>query len=201
MGLINLPKKIYSTTWANRPSASSMNGKMILISDLGYGNSLFVSNGTRWKPMGGSCLVYQTNVATTVTGTSVETTLGSTTVPGGLMSSNGILEISFLFSHTSSATSRNLRGRFGSGAISYLSSTVSTTNTTQAKYYLRNMNSTSSQSCQPVGLTQTYITSTSSLSSFAQDTSIDFNVSLSAALTDTSQFVTLESMTVFYTEG
>lgn len=201
MGLINLPKKGLFTTWSNRPSASSMTGKIIRISDLGYGNNLFISNGTRWQPLGGSCLVAQSNVTSTVTGTAVETTLATITVPGGLMSNNGILEVYSLWSYTNAATSRNLRARFGAGSVSFMSSTTTTTNTSQSKFYIRNMNATNSQTCQPVGFTQTYTTSTGGISTFSQDTSIDFTVVFSSTLTDTSQFVSLEGYTIFYTEG
>lgn len=201
MGLINLPTKTYSTTWASKPPASSMSGQMIRVSDIGYGNNLFISNGTRWQPLGGSCLVSQSNVAVSVTGTASETTLATISVPGGLMSANGTLEVSTLWSYTNAATSRNIRARFGAGAISFFSGTVTTSNTAQCKFYLRNTNSTSAQVCQPIGLIQTFAASTSTFATYTQDTSIDFNITLSATLTDTSQTVTLEGYTIFYTEG
>jgi len=201
MGFIDLPRKNFTTTWSTRPSASSMNGKIIRVSDLGNGSALFISNGTRWQPLGGTCLLVQNNTASTVTGTAVETTLATITIPAGLMSSNGIIEVSSLWSCTNAATSRNIRGRFGAGAVSFLSSTITTSNTIQSRFYLRNQNSLSSQSVQPVGFVASYGTSTSSYSTFGQDTSIDFNITLSGTLTDTSQFITLEAYTVFYSEG
>lgn len=203
MGLINLPKNIYSTTWAARPTASTMTGKIVRFSDVGYGSGLFISNGTRWQPLGGSCMIAQSNVASSVTGTSAETFLATIPIPAGFMSANGILEISSLWNYTNAATSRNLRCRVGqtTAASSILSSTATTTTTAQMKFYLRNANSVSSQVCQPIGFIQTYTTSTSTSTSYSIDTSLDFNVYFSATLTDTSQTVTLESYTIFYTEG
>lgn len=201
MGFIDFPIKNFITTWASRPSASSMNAKIIRVSDIGNGSALFISNGTRWQPLGGTCMIAQNNTASTVTGTAVETTLATITLPAGLVSANGIIEISTLWSCTNSATSRNIRGRFGSGAISFMSSTVTTSNTIAAKFFIRNQNSTSSQTCQPIGFVASYGTSTSSYSTFTQDTSIDFTITLSGTLTDTSQFITLEGYTVFYSEG
>lgn len=201
MGLINLPKKIYSTSWSAKPDASTMTDKIIRISDIGNSANLFISNGTRWQPLGGSTLVAQSNIASSVTGTAVETTLATITVPGGLMSNNGVLEVYSLWSHTNSATSRNIRGRFGAGLGSFLSATITTSNTTQSKFFIRNVNSQTNQYCQRQSIIATYSSSSLNGNSFTQDTSIDFPIVFSGTLTDTSQFITLEGYTIFYTEG
>lgn len=57
----------------------------------------------------------QSATAASVTGTTVETTLASVTVPGGLLGPSGVLVVSTLWSFTGSTNAKTFRNRFGSG--------------------------------------------------------------------------------------
>lgn len=198
MGLINLPSTVFSTTWAQRPAASTMSGKIIRISDIGPGGCTFVSNGTRWKPLGGSCVIAQTNTTSAVTGTVSETLLYSFTVPGGLMSTNGILEFRTLLYYTNSANTKTSRIRFTSlsGAL-LVQNAVTTTDTGQYLHYWANNGTTNSQKryVNNFGVTASTVATTSI------DTTADFLIVYSATLTNTGEFMNLEGTTVTYIEG
>lgn len=96
------------STWANKPSASSMSGRLWLMTDIGNG-ALCISNGTRWSLMS-VIPFYNTGSSTTVVNnTTVETQVASFTLPGGLLGPNGYMRLLTMFSHTNSANSKTLR--------------------------------------------------------------------------------------------
>ncbi|MGE3607994.1 MAG: hypothetical protein AB7I27_00300 [Bacteriovoracaceae bacterium] len=204
MGLIQLGKKMLSTTWSNKPSASNMQGLIIRVSDIGRAGALFISNGTRWQPLGGSCVLSISQTSSSVTGTTSETNLVSVSVPGGLMSANGQLEIFTLWSYTNSATARNARIRFGADALTgtiYSNPSLSTTNTLQSYILIKNNGSTSSQYGFPNSTGSGYATSTGTLITSSIDTTVDFGLYFNFALGDSAHTGTLEGYSVTYVEG
>jgi hypothetical protein len=46
-------------TFATLPGASQASGQTYLVSDIGVGGSLWRSNGIRWSPVGGSCILFK----------------------------------------------------------------------------------------------------------------------------------------------
>lgn len=205
MSILNSDKDIRIYTFANRPSASLMNGGIIKISDVGHAGSYWISNGTRWQPLGGSCLIAISQVASSVTGTASETVLASATIPAGLMSENGQLEVFMLWSHTNAATARNLRSRFGTDPLAgtiYYNPSISTTNTTQSFMIIKNNNATNSQYGFPNSTGAGYATSTGTLITSSWNTATTNHVlAFNGALTDTSQTITLEGYSITYVEG
>lgn len=205
MAFYNLPKATLQTTFVNRPDASLMSGKIIYITDIGPAGTYWISNGTRWQPLGGSCLLAISQVASSVTGTASETVLASVTIPAGLMSANGQLEVFMLWSHTNAATARNLRSRFGTDPLAgtiYYNPSISTTNTTQSFMIIKNNNATNSQYGFPNSTGAGYATSTGTLITSSWNTATTNHVlAFNGALTDTSQTITIEGYSITYIEG
>lgn len=205
MSILNSDKDIRIYTFANRPTASLMNGGIIKISDIGPAGSYWISNGTRWQPLGGSCLLAISQVASSVTGTASETNLASYTMPRGLMSANGQLEILTLWSHTNAATARNLRVRIGTDALAgtiFYNPSISTANTTQSYIIIKNNNSTGSQYGFPNSTGSGYATSTGTLITSSWNTeTTNLIIAFNGALTDTSQTIAIEGYSITYVEG
>lgn len=205
MAFYNLPKATLQTTFVNRPTASLMSGKIIYMTDIGPAGSYWISNGTRWQPLGGSCLLAISQVSSSVTGTASETNLASVTIPAGLMSANGQLEVFMLWSHTNAATARNLRVRLGTDPLAgtiYYNPSISTTNTTQSFMIIKNNNATNSQYGFPNSTGAGYATSTGTLITSSWNTATTNHVlAFNGALTDTSQTITLEGYSITYVEG
>lgn len=205
MGFYNLPKTTLQTTFANRPTASLMSGKIIYITDIGPAGSYWISNGTRWQPLGGSCLLAISQVSSSVTGTASETNLASVTIPAGLMSANGQLEVFMLWSHTNEATARNLRVRLGTDPLAgtiYYNPSISTANTTQSFMIIKNNNATNSQYGFPNSTGAGYATSTGTLITSSWNTATTNHLlAFNGALVDTSQTITLEGYSITYVEG
>ncbi len=205
MGFYNLPKTTLQTTFANRPTASLMTGKIIYMTDIGPAGSYWISNGTRWQPLGGSCLLAISQIASSVTGTTSETNLASVTIPAGLMSANSQLEVFMLWSHTNAATARNLRARLGTDPLAgsiYYNPSISTANTTQSFMIIKNNNATNSQYGFPNSTGSGYATSTGTLITSSWNTATTNHVlAFNGALTDTSQTITLEGYSITYVEG
>ena len=101
-----------TSTWANRPTTAQA-GDLITITDIGPVDEIFKYNGTRWAPINGQCLIYSTNASVSVTGTVDQTELGTVTLPGGLVSANGILEFSSFWTVTNSTNSKIIKIKLG----------------------------------------------------------------------------------------
>ena len=209
MSILNSDKDIRIYTFENRPTASLMTGAIIKISNIGPAGSYWISNGTRWQPLGGSCLLAISQVASSVTGTTSETNLASVTVPSEVMSSNGQLEIFILWSYTNNANSKAPRVRFGQstdalGGNVYYNPSVSTTNTLQSFLIIKNNNSTTSQYGFANNTGSGYATSTGSVISSSWDTSsptYNIGVHFNGALTNSGDTLTLEGYSITYVEG
>lgn len=204
MGMIKQPKNILSTTWANRPSAALYTGMMIKVTDIGRAGSLFISNGTRWQPLGGSCVLAISQTSSSVTGTTSETNLASVAIPPGLMSANGQLEVFVLWSYTNNAIARNARIRLGTDALGgtiYYNPSLSTTSTLQSFLIIKNNNSTGSQYGFPNSTGSGYATSTGTLITSSWNTTNALGVHFNFVLGDSSHTGTLEGYSITYVEG
>lgn len=201
MGFINLPKNILSSTWAAKPSASTLSGYTILITDIGTNGALFVSNGTRWSPLGGQCLVAQSPTTTSVTGTVTETTLGSFVIPGGLMSANGQLEIKTLWAFTNSANAKTNRIRMNTlSGSQFISSGPATSDSGQYLTIIRNAAATNSQRGASSGISS-FGATTAGFAVSSIDTTVDFNIVVSGQLSNTGETITLHHVSMIYLEG
>lgn len=176
------------TTWANRPAANSVPvGTRIIATDLG--NRQFYSNGTLWLPAGSPVLA-QSGVASSVTGTTAETTLASIVIPGGLMGPDGVIRINAGTTQTSNANAKTYTVRLGgvsvvqlnaaNGAAASIAIAIANRNS-QASQYVRN---TSHAATTGVGTT------------VSVNTAVDQTLTISATLANAADTATLESYTV-----
>jgi len=136
-------------------------------------------------------ILAQSGVASSVTGTTSETTLASITIPGGMMGANGSLRITPFFSVTNSANNKTLKVKLGSTAFSSLA--VTTSATTTLLVAVRNRGSASSQiamSSTGVGI------STIAPQSGSVDTAVDQVLTITGQLASTGETITLEGYTV-----
>lgn len=80
-------------TWATRPAAASNTGQIIRVTDYGTGGSLWYSDGSNWRPQGGSQTLWR-RVGSVATPLSIITGNGAaqsftladaTTIPAGML--------------------------------------------------------------------------------------------------------------------
>src|SRR5688572_30465286 len=85
-------KRVLNTTFAALPAPSDHIG-YANVSDVGLSGSLWQSDGTIWRPVGGRVLLAASAVAAAaVTGGTTEVTTDTLTIKGGIMGLNGGLE-------------------------------------------------------------------------------------------------------------
>jgi hypothetical protein len=102
-------------TWANKPSVAPL-GQIICVTDVGENGSLWRGNGTKWVRLS-QILFYDLTAAFAITGTTLETTLVTLTIPAGLIGSNGKVKFYPLWSTTNNANTKTLRVKFPVGAV------------------------------------------------------------------------------------
>lgn len=156
-------------TWANKPSVAPIN-QIILVTDTGNTPTLFRGNGTKWVRM--SALHYAninaTSSATGAGAVAAEVEVGRISYKGGVLGANGRLEFTCLGSATANANTKTLRAKIGANTIG---SVISAGASLFAfNFWLMNLGSESSQR-NNVGTT------------FAIDTSVDFDVVFTVQLT------------------
>jgi len=108
-------KQIQDYTWANKPSVAP-SGQIICITDIGENGSLWRGNGTKWVRLS-QILFYDLTAAVALTGTTVETTLVTITIPAGLIGANGKVKLYPLWSTTNNANTKTLRVKFPSNTV------------------------------------------------------------------------------------
>lgn len=134
-------------------------------------------------PQAGRSL-FQSAVAYSHTGSTVETTVHSVTVPGGVMGANGQLLIDIIMSATANANSKIMRLKANGALFGVI--TINADSSSQGIIRLANRNSTNTQASMVVG---TGFTSGSGVFNPAVDTSVDWTLSFmleNAVATDVS---------------
>ena len=180
-------------TWATKPATAS-SGKIICISDIARGGSLWRGNGTNWLPLGGHVVLAEGAVASSVTGTTALTTLESITILAGIMGSNGQLRITTLWS--AGAKNANVKTayiKFGTNSLQ--SFALTSVLSAQSLAYTRNRGSAANQINWVNSITP-FMTTSGVLPTSAIDTSVEKNILLQAQLADSSDTVTLEAYSV-----
>lgn len=131
---------------ANRPSAASMAlGQIILISDVGYGGSYWRNDGTYWRPVGGSVLLYSLaaeSVSALITGSQV---LAQYSLPAGIFQLGGNIRVRTWWHRTGTTDSIIYVIRINSGSIHYRVSSVGTNLSSATTHELFRLTSTSVQ--------------------------------------------------------
>jgi len=143
---------VTNTIWADKPSAALNEGKIIRVTDIGgTAGSRWISDGTYWKPEGGSVVLGSSALGWSIAGTSaVETVLGSVLVPAGAMGVNGNLSIVASWSVTNSANVKTMRTRFGNLDLTgdkFHETTQTTTVSLRFWTEIHNRNDAASQVC------------------------------------------------------
>lgn len=103
---VDLPK-VTSYTWSGKPAAASYSGAMIRISDVGpvTSGSLWISNGTDWRPINGHTLLSTLDAVQSTAGAITETILYTYTIPAGLLRNKDSLRVQ-LWANKSGSTYR-----------------------------------------------------------------------------------------------
>lgn len=131
--------------------------------------------------------------ASSITGTTTETALGTVTVPAGSMGANGALRITTLWSYTNSANNKTIRVRLGGLSGTPFTSLVPTTTAGQRiQTQIHNRNATNSQVSWPAANATTWGTHTSTATTGAIDTTAAQDVAITGQLSNTGETITLE---------
>jgi hypothetical protein len=138
-------------------------------------------------------ILAQTAAPASVTGTTVETTLGTVTVPGGTIGPNGVLRISAQWTYTNNADVKTIATYFGSSKILTLAGSTQASLTVIRT--IRSRNSLTSQITESLGSAGPS-TSSGVSTALAVNTATAQTVTFTAALANVADTVTLEGYTV-----
>jgi hypothetical protein len=172
-------------------------GTVITITDIPTGGrTQFYSNGTGWCTDGYKILAGSAVASSTFTGTLTPTTMVTTTIPGGLLGTNGLLEGSFRITTSNSANSKT--SKFFYGATQML--TVGGTAITYlgARLRMANRNSQASQIGTPVNLSTTDTQGQNAQSTATEDSSADKALIIQFTLGNVAETMVLESWEVLF---
>ena len=185
---------IPSSTFAGLPSAASAGATaMRLVTDY---NAVFISDGTIWKPLGGKLVIAASGAAINSSITT-ETAMATVTIPAGLMTANGSLVVTSLWSIPNNANAKILRLRLGgTGGTAYMNLSLAGGNLTfSAQHVIRNRGAMNSQ----VGGSTTavsYGTQTSAVVTGAIDMTASQTLLLTGQTATGGDTITLEGYTV-----
>lgn len=203
LSVSNLDYKSY--VWASRPSSARPN-EIIKVTDIGPVDELFFYTGSRWAPLNGTVVLASTNTSVSVTGTVDETELATFTLPGGLVSANGVIEISSFWAVTNSANNKILKIKIGltSDTASGGSSIVNRTETTilyhQHFCALRSANATNSQKAVSSSLATGFGSTTGTIFTNTYDLTTDKKIFCTGQLANTGETITLRGYRAIYRE-
>lgn len=194
-----------TSTWASRPTTAQV-GDLITITDVGPVDEVFKWTGLRWAPINGQCLIYSTNASVSVTGTVDQTELGTVTLPGGLVSANGILEISSFWTMTNSANNKIIKIKLGqtsdpvTGGSSFVNRTETTISIHQYLCILRCSNSLNVQKAISSTISTGLGSTTASNFTNTYDLSTDKKIFFTGQLANTGETITLRGWRLMYKE-
>lgn len=146
-----VPAAIGPYAFAALPAASACSGIIAKVSDVGgSAGSMWISDGTRWKPLNGSVQLYVKPARATMAGVT-ETVLGQILVPAGVLQDDDRIELKMSFGKSGAsetATAKLRVGTAGTTADSLIvsSSLLATTNiSAESKLKYRRESATSIQ--------------------------------------------------------
>lgn len=185
-----------SVAFASLPSAASSTGLIYSVSDIN--NSLWRSDGTIWKPIGGVAVLASSAAAVSCGADTTEDTLATITVPANCMGPNGALRIWPTFTHTNSSNTKTLRVRFsGASGTQYFVLGDTTSATTNIVVMICNRNSTSSQTSMHSAVSAGVSTgSSAALVTSSVDTTAATTVLITGQKDTSGETLTLQRYTV-----
>lgn len=113
----------YTGTWASRASAATAGaGAMALITDIPIsgGNSIFISDGTNWRPQGGRVTLYRLGAEVTkavADGLATGVAMAQMSIPAGLLANTGDLVRVWMSQEKAGTTSLTLTYNLKFGAL------------------------------------------------------------------------------------
>lgn len=200
---LNSPKRLVFA-WATKPAADNYPvGVPVLMSDVG-GGTFWFTNGTGWVPVAGSVLLAAGEPALNHTGDTTDQTLSGAadrvivTLPADIMGPHGVVRVETLWSYTNSANTKTLRVRFGGfTGTSFQLPQPTTTATAQLLCIIRNTASKSAQAGFAPSSSNTYVSSTSAVTTAAIDTARAQDILIGGQLFSAGEFIKLEAYRVW----
>ena len=167
------------STWANKPSVAPL-GQIICITDIGENGILCRGNGTKWVRMHPTILY---NLATPIvlTGTTLETTLLTITIPAALMGLIGRINVLSFFALTNNANNKTLRAKIGANTV-HVQGAASLA-ATGFNFWLLNLNSATAQRNNSSAL-------------FAIDTTVSMDLRITGQLANAEDSMTINTLTL-----
>lgn len=151
VALVNADRIAGVSAFGSIGAAASYTNKLWLVTDIGIaGGSLWISNGTVWRPAHSIVLARSAVQAPPGghTGGTSETTLATIAVPANAMGLNGGVAISALFSNNNSGNNKTARIRFNNATTGTIYGQVTQTTNQSQRFIdsrITNRNSASSQ--------------------------------------------------------
>lgn len=139
-------------------------------------------------------VIAQGAVAVSHTGSLVETTLATVTIPAGAIGANGQVEVEALFSYTNNTNNKTPRVKFGGNNVVGSAGTTSFGQSLRAR--ISNRNAANAQVTTPISLTPGAGTLVNAHQTFAVDTSQPVDIVFSGILNVATDTITLESYSV-----
>jgi len=180
---------IIDYTWANKPSVAP-NGQIICITDVGENGVLCRGDGTKWVRLS-QIHFYDLTAAVALTGTTVETTLATITIPAGLIGISGKVKLYPLYSMTNNANNKVLRVKLN-GSLAFYAATSNNSHSS-ALVIIRNIGSESVQKSS-TGVVSGLGNTGTALNTLAIDTSVATTITVTGQLTNSADTMTLEGL-------
>ena len=166
-------------TWANKPSVAPL-GQIICVTDVGENGILCRGDGTKWIRMH-QVNLYNLATPIALTGTTLETTMLTVSIPASLMTKRGRLNVLGLMILTNNANLKTLKVKFGGQNL------ATVTSTSQAalgfSIWLLNLNSETAQR-------------NTNATSFTIDTTIANDFVITGQLANAADTLTLSALTL-----
>lgn len=184
--------QLATSTWGagDAPQAGQWMGSVAGFTMQGGRTVQMISDGTRWKPIG-PFIVLQPNAS--VTATVDETTLASTTIPAGLLGTDGSIRITAIFTFVGTAGIKTMRAKFG--GVTFVNSGPANTTLSASIFRTISNITASSQVAIPVTAAEgNALASTTVVGSV--DTTVDQSIVISAQLANAADRATLVKLIV-----
>jgi hypothetical protein len=183
-------KQIQDYTWANKPSIAP-SGQIICVTDVGENGSLWRGDGTKWIKLN-AFVLYSNLTTVSLTGTTLETTLATIPIKGGVLGVNGKLRFYILGTVTNSANSKIFRLRDASTSLWQVAHTTVVGVTSQILFLNKNSESsqvTSLYNSSGLGGASSTIVIPSTI-----DTSADFSLTITGQLANNADSISVTAI-------